>query len=163
MRKLNLHQGIGLLELMLSILVITAIILGATKYYLVTREEMKIAQAQDIINNVAHAGYKWVEGKPNFYGVSKLELVNMGLLPQSYTSKTDPWGGEIIVSAGTMDKMSWMQVMFNLANPAASVVGMSDKACGILVAKYGDCGDYSSVDSCGVSYGGKCSFSFRSP
>ena len=160
MRDLNSNKGIGLLELMLSIIVITAIVLGATKYYLVAREAMKVTQAQEIINSVAEAAYKWVEGSPNWSGLSMDELVTQkGLLPSRYLGKIDPWGGaEVQVSSD--EDTNWFFIRFG-----GSASDIPDKPWKILEAKYGSCpSSFRTVDSLvSCADGDSHTFYFRAP
>jgi len=131
---LKRQNAIGLLELMLSIVVITAIILGATKYYLVAKEEMRIVQAQEIIDNVAKAAYTWVGGQPNFVELTGIDvLTNAGLLPLKYKNdNANPWGGNIKIQPAADGSM--IHITFGGLEKGS-------KACKILDAKYGmdDC------------------------
>jgi len=155
MRNLNSHRGIGLLELMLSIIVITAIILGATKYYLVAREAMKITQAQDIINNVANATYKWVEGASNFHDLTLQKLIDNGLLPGKYgQSGISPWGGNIELRPKQGDDQL---ATFWFDNLGSSLSSPPSKPCSILYSKYKD-STQSSIWS-----DENCTFYFRAP
>jgi len=154
MREPNSSRGIGLLELMLSILVITAVILGATKYYLVAKEATRVTQAQEIINNVAEAGYQWVEGQSDFSGMTGVAvLIKAGLLPNSYDigKNISPWGGNVIV--GNSGSGLWLSIAFD-----GLTITDQAKACGILQKKYGICGADSTF--CATS---DCKFLFRSP
>lgn len=153
MRNLNSHRGIGLLELMLSIIVITAVILGATKYYLVAKEAMRITQAQEVVSNVGAAAYKWVEGYANFskFPTQKDEigtLVTAGLLPGKYNQPgISPWGGKLITSSDA----DALRVGF---------AGLPTKACAILKAKYGKC---VAGDTSATCLDDNCTFYFWSP
>jgi hypothetical protein len=92
------NRGIGLLELMLSIMVITALLLASTRYYITARDNMRMTQAVEIINNVAAGGFKWLEGRPDLSGISITTLANYNLVPKSYTLDTaNPWKGQIYV------------------------------------------------------------------
>ncbi len=162
---LKKQNGIGLLELMLSIIVITAVILGATKYYLVAREEMRIVQAQEIINTAAEAAYKWVEGRPDFNYIGTQALVDAGLLPEKYLGNMDPWGGGMIrIFADTMlaPKFPWVVVRFG----GGARTDIPTKAYEVLAAKYGKCPDgfrdQEKVTSC-ADYSYNHDFYFRAP
>lgn len=166
MHNLNLKKGIGLLELMLSIIVITAVILGATKYYLVAREAARITQAQDIINTAAEAAYKWVEGHSDFSGITTQVLFDAGLLPHKYLEKNmDPWGGGMIqIFADTSHKPSypWVCVRFG-SGPRTDI---PQKSYEVLAAKYGKCPaayrEQEEITSC-ADYVGNHDFYFRAP
>ena len=155
MYDLNSEKGIGLLELMLSIIVITAIILGATKYYLVAREAMKITQAQDVINNVASATYKWIEGQPNFHDLTLQKLIDAGLLPGKYgQSGISPWGGSINLTPKQGDDQL---AAFWFDNLGSSLTTPPSKPCLILYNKYKD-STQSSIWS-----DENCTFYFKAP
>jgi len=148
MRYLS-QKGIGLLELMLTIIVITAIILSATKYYLVAKEEMKISQAQDIVNNVAQAAYKWVEGRPDFTNLSLDDLINNGLLPGKYSGNIGPWGGKITLSLDTGKNL-----MLQFSNLGTAT---TTSRCAVLYNKYKDDSQSS------VWADTNCTFYFKAP
>lgn len=111
------NLGITLLEVLLSVIVITTLIFAATRYYTTARENAKVMQAVSVINNIANASYTWVEGQPNFegFGLNGLEiLINAKLLPDNYKNSDDgtsnnanPWKGSIDVSgSGTIAPFS---------------------------------------------------------
>jgi len=155
MRNFNSQYGIGLLELMLAIIIITAVILGATKYYLVAKEAMKITQAQDIVNNVANAAYKWVEGKADFadLGTTIQPLVEAKLLPATYIgNKISPWGGSLIITTSDPPDTTHLRMGFT---------GITTKAKGILQNKYGVCPSTGEFPTLCVDSNG--TFFFRSP
>lgn len=167
MRNLNSHHGIGLLELMLSIIVITAIILGATKYYLVAREAMRITQAEDMVNNVAKAAYTWVEGHDNFNdldgksGKGLKSLVDANLIPATYMDgHCNPWGGTMYSWNIREDFGGGRWLNINLeAVPGNSCVMLMNKFGG-LCSKIPD---WSGVTSCGETSGSTCRIFFREP
>jgi len=165
MRNLSLQRGIGLLELMLSIIVITAIILGATKYYLGAKEEMRITQAIEIINNVAEAAYKWVEQYSDFSGLTGgtgiKPLIDAGLLPQSYGGdKISPWGGKLIITKpGASDPGT-------VADLRVGFAGLGDKtsnSCKRLRNKYKVCPSHGEELPLPTCLDDNCTFYFRSP
>jgi len=168
MRKINLTKGIGLLELMLVIIIITSIILGATKYYLVTKTSMRITQSQEIINNVAQAAYKWAEGHTNFSSITNIGiLVNAGLLPSTYgNNNISPWEGTNPKNITVEPNCDGKWIAISLGNLPGT---KAQKACSILVAKYGSCPSddvcSSSLDSCAITNPtfSACLFLFRSP
>jgi type II secretory pathway pseudopilin PulG len=97
----NKNRGIGLLELMLSLAIIAAVILMATRYFTQASEASKVTQATQMIHTLIDASFKWVEGEPNFLGkdeknpISKEQLVTAGLLPNEWLDKKNPWGNDI--------------------------------------------------------------------
>lgn len=88
----NKQRGIGLLELMLSLAIIAAIILMATRYFTQASEASKVTQSTEIIATLINASYKWVEGQPNFSDISIQKLVDDKILPPDWANKKDPWG-----------------------------------------------------------------------
>ncbi|QLH41697.1 MAG: hypothetical protein HWD59_02490 [Coxiellaceae bacterium] len=66
MKRPVTQRGVGLLELMLSLLVILTLIFMATRYFLISRESLRVSQAVDMINTTVNASYKWLEGNPDF-------------------------------------------------------------------------------------------------
>jgi prepilin-type N-terminal cleavage/methylation domain-containing protein len=105
------QQGVSLLELMLALLVISGLLLLATRYYQQTRESLRVTQAIEMINNVVNASYKWLAGQPNFSSsnpsFSIPILVTAQFLPQSYgttvINTANPWKGSINVVAASTD------------------------------------------------------------
>ncbi len=101
----NQHHGIGLLELLLSLTIIAAVILLATRYFSQASEASKVTQTTQIIRTLIDASFKWVEGKPNFGGdpgknnsISMYQLTTgSGILPNDWLNKTSPWGGTELI------------------------------------------------------------------
>lgn len=89
------QQGIGLIELMLTLLVIVFITLAVTRYFQVTNENLKVTQAEEMINNIVDASYQWLRGNPDFSTINLNTLQNSGFLPISYN--TNPWKGTIVI------------------------------------------------------------------
>ncbi|MGB6977090.1 MAG: type 4 pilus major pilin [Gammaproteobacteria bacterium] len=95
------QKGISLLELMLALVVISALLLLATRYYQQTRENLRVAQAIEMTNNVVNASYKWLEGQPSFSGISIPTLISSQFLSKSYDGNSNPWKGTIAVGPAT--------------------------------------------------------------
>lgn len=98
------NKGISLLEIMLVIVIISAISLSATRYYLVTREGARVAQAADVIHNIAEASYTWVQAQSGFSGISLSVLTDTKLLPDDYSTnptKINPWHGSLDLSVNS--------------------------------------------------------------
>lgn len=84
------HTGIGLLELMLSLVVIASLLLLVTRYYLVTERAERVSKAAQMINNIVDAGVKYSEGLTNTsQGMSLQSLIDTRLLSGSYSQS--PW------------------------------------------------------------------------
>ncbi len=92
---------------MLSLAIIAAIMLMATRYFIIANQNMKVSQATEIASTLINSSFKWVEGQPDFSdfntttggGVNK--LVKDGILPQSWNGKEDPWGKTITLTGFT--------------------------------------------------------------
>jgi type II secretory pathway pseudopilin PulG len=110
--------GIGLLELMLSLAIIAAVLLLATRYYLQAREASNVTQATQIIGTLVNASFKWLEGNNDFSELKNINtLVDDHLLPESWRGKKDPWGGTLnIASYGTDNQ----QLEISLGGPSES-------------------------------------------
>lgn len=91
--------GISLIELMLSLLVIVFIALATTRYFQVANENLKVTQAEEMINNIVDASYQWLKGNPDFSTISLTTLQNAGYISTSYT--TNPWKGTVVVGPGS--------------------------------------------------------------
>lgn len=97
-------RGIGLLELMLSLLIIAALIFLVTRYFTTTSENLKVSQAEEMINTLASASYHFLEGQPNFKTVSLTQLSQLGLIPATFLSKNaNPWQGSVEVKPSSDD------------------------------------------------------------
>jgi type II secretory pathway pseudopilin PulG len=98
--------GVSMLELMLVIVIITILVLGATRYFIVARDNLKITQALEMMNEVATASFEWVKGsQQGFSGISIGDLVDKNLLPAKYknSDKINPWFGSIDLSGSDND------------------------------------------------------------
>lgn len=90
-------RGIGLLELMLTLLVLAAILFSATRYYKITQENLRVEQAVTMVSNTITAAHQWSESVTDTTGLTLQTLINAGLVPPSY-AKGNPWGGKFLVS-----------------------------------------------------------------
>jgi type II secretory pathway pseudopilin PulG len=93
------QKGISLLELMLALVVISALLLLTARYYQQTRENLRVAQAIEMINNVVKTSYGWLEGQPNFGGIRLDTLISSKFLPSFYSGNSNPWKGTIEVTS----------------------------------------------------------------
>lgn len=131
--------GISLLEVMLSVIVITAVIVASIRYYTLAQENSRIAKAIEMINNVATASFKWVEGKNQigFEGINIGNLADSGLLPQIYkTENINPWRGKL-----SADPAANNSVIITLGNiPPNSCANLRQKIINVGGTP-GSCGD----------------------
>lgn len=104
MAKLTLRniRGISLLELMLVLLIIAIILFTSIRYYQVASENLKVAQAVEMVNTISNATAKWLEGQAQLTPDFRVDtLVDAGLLPAYYKTALDPWKGELMVLSGS--------------------------------------------------------------
>lgn len=133
--------GISLLEVMLSVIVITAILVASIRYYTLAQENARIARAVEMLNNVATASFKWVEGQNQigFDGITIAKLADSGLLPQIYKTETEtinPWRGKLAA-----DPAANNSVIITLGNvPPSSCANLKQKIINIG-GNAGNCGD----------------------
>lgn len=94
-------RGVGLLELMLSLIVIVSLLFLATRYFKTADESLRVSRAESMMNTITAASYKWLEGNPNFATTdfNIQQLVTLSLLPKNYGDGMgiNPWGGDISV------------------------------------------------------------------
>lgn len=103
--RLNL-AGVSMLELMLVIVIMTILVLGATRYFIVARDNLKITQTLGMINEVATASFEWTKGsQQGFSGIGLSDLVNKNLLPAKYLQNRNinPWFGSLELSGSDKD------------------------------------------------------------
>jgi hypothetical protein len=101
----NNYNGIGLLELMLSLAIIASVLLMATRYFIQANAANKVTETTQIIGTLVNASFKWLEAEPNFENLDLDKLVDAKLLPEDWRNKKDPWGRLIKIShyAGSED------------------------------------------------------------
>jgi Tfp pilus assembly protein PilE len=102
----NRHsRGIGLLELMLSIGIIALVIIMATRYFSVVREQQKISQTMTMVTTLLQAGRTYVTGvHPTCTATLNSLLAEAGLIPKDYgEGKPGPWGSVTITASASGD------------------------------------------------------------
>jgi hypothetical protein len=78
--------------------VIAALIFLITRYFTTTSENLKVSQSQEIINTLTRASYHFLEGQPDFKNISLSQLVQLGLIPNTFLlANANPWRGSIDV------------------------------------------------------------------
>lgn len=131
--------GIGLLELMLSLAIISVLLVMATRYYSSARQAQQVNDAISLTEAIIAGSENWVIGKNNFTAISMTELINGGFLPRG--SDRDPWHGAVSVTQGPSDSQITitMQAIPNAAclnlasklyNQTANPNGASASLCG---------------------------------
>lgn len=111
-------KGIGLLELMLALAIISILIIMATRYYQTASRSQKVAEAVTQVNAIIAAVGKWKIGKiESDYvgGLSIQQLVDQGLLPNEFKdgAHVNPWGGHIIITPLFRNRPHDLTIQFN--------------------------------------------------
>lgn len=103
MKNYRNRIGISLLELMLSLAIISILLVTATRYYVTTRSAQQINDALQIIQNMTTAADNWYWTYKSYndpdHTISLSELVKMGLLPDRFLlTNSNPWGGSLNIT-----------------------------------------------------------------
>jgi len=117
-------QGVGLLELMLAIAIISLLMISAIRYFSIVNRSNRVNQALTEVNAIRAAGERWKATHDDNYktltaGTELKDLVNRGLLPDIYglDSVKNPWGGTITATMNPADN-SQLNIKFsNVTNP----------------------------------------------
>lgn len=140
------QQGIGLLELMLSLAVIAMLLIMATRYYATAHMGEQVNEAVGIVQALRGASAQWEAGQGDYTNISLAQLYSFGLLPADLNDngayKSDPWGGTIALAANstTFANGQTSQILVTLNN-------VPTQACVNLAAKLGN--QVANVDNSG--------------
>lgn len=98
--KLNKRRqrGIGLLELMLSLAIISVLLVMATRYYKSARQNQQVNDAISLVEAIIAASENWVIERDDYNGINISDLITAGYLPRG--SNKDAWHGTATVSSG---------------------------------------------------------------
>lgn len=139
------HLGIGLLELMLSLAIISVLLVMATRYYRVARQGQQVNDAISEIHAIIAACENWITGGQSDFtelsanGVKK--LIDNGYLPEG--SEKNPWHGSILVGAGENPN----QVKITMNNiPAKACFDLAAKLNSNTASPQGDASSHCSDD-----------------
>lgn len=103
---MNKLKGIGLLELMLALAIISVLLVAATRYFAATDSSRKVNMAADMLQAVITASEDSRMSTGNYLQITEREyLQEQGLLPADWTETSNPWGGDIQVK-GTADSIT---------------------------------------------------------
>ncbi len=97
------QRGIGLLELMLSLAIISILLVMATRYYKSARQAQQVNDAISLVQGIAGATANWVIGEEGYNKLTSISmLVSEGYLPKG--SERDPWQGktEVLGTSSTV-------------------------------------------------------------
>lgn len=96
LRKRKNQKGFGLLELMLSMVIVALLLIMATRYYQSARSNARINEAVSLVQTIANAANNIEIGKGDYDGITN-ESVNT-YLPASAQKNMDPWGGVLTIA-----------------------------------------------------------------
>lgn len=101
MNKNDITKGIGLLELMLVLAIISVMTVAAVRYFSIVSASSRIEQAMEMVSAIRAAGERWKVGNDDYTSASISEFVARGFLPSVYSNITTPWGGTISATKNT--------------------------------------------------------------
>lgn len=126
------QQGIGLLELMLSLAIISILLVMATRYYKAARQAQQVNDAIALVQGIAGATANWVIGEEGYSKLTSInKLITEGYLPKG--SERDPWQGTTEVTGNS----STVKVTLNDV-PYAACISLQKKIQG-EVSTFGTC------------------------
>ena len=139
------QRGISLLEILLVLVIGSAIIVAAVRYFVVADRGVKVTHAIDQIKSISKASYQWLneQKQQNFQysdgagtQITMSALTGAGLLsPKAFAH--NPWGGEITIAPGT--NPSYIQITFNNL-PADACKNLEQRLSGTAHSTSSSCG-----------------------
>lgn len=106
------NLGIGLLELLLSLALISILLLSAARYFATANHAQQVNEAVKMLGAITIAcdGYQSMKG--NYEGISVKALTDRDLLPRSFKDGTNinPWHGNITIDS---DAGNSVEIIFN--------------------------------------------------
>lgn len=162
-RNKNTQNGIGLLELMLSLAIIVAMILMATRYFIPTRESYRVNEAINMLRGGINASEGWwniyktyTPAKDNT--ISNASLAKLDLIPERFFTQQgtiNPWSGKFDITA-----KSATQVQFEMDNIATKgcreLMGAAERLNIKVTSSKADC-DSKGVGKFTAVYSGQAS------
>lgn len=129
--------GIGLLELTLSLVVISILLIGATRYYQNTQNAQQVNETVNVLQTVLTGAENWKWMYKSYNDISITHLVETGLVPKDFEEeKATPWGSITVESQGED------QVKLTVTNiPEKPCKDLSDIMSRSQVEAVGDCSD----------------------
>lgn len=119
-------RGIGLLELMLTLIVIAAILFLVTRYYNITQESLRVEKAVTMSTNIVNGTHQWAETVTSISPISIQKLIDADLVPASYANG-NPWGGDLEVYAPAFPGDYFFTVYMSGIPAAASCENLREK------------------------------------
>ncbi len=102
MRKLKHQTGFGLLELMLSMVIVALLLIMATRYYQSARSNARVNEAVSLIAAIDNAANNIAIGGGNYKSITSVTVL-ASYLPANAAAGISPWGGSgsLTVAAAT--------------------------------------------------------------
>lgn len=131
--KIRKQKGIGLLELMLAIAIISLLLLMAVRYYKAARQQQQIADTISKVNGIIAAEANWASNVSSAtpYVVAQTLIDNNYLNPVAIVNPWDNSTIGVVTSGGgsavviTLNNVSTNTVCGNLANLVQTSLGGS--------------------------------------
>lgn len=119
-------KGFTLLELTLVLVIITAIILIAGRYYQQANEASKVTDAVSKTRKIIEASFEWVKAEKNFRTITIDELTNENLL--SDDDIQSPWSNNDFKVVGTTDSQgNYSRIKITIPSvPPSSCLSLQD-------------------------------------
>lgn len=124
------NKGIGLLELLLSLVIISVLLVVATRFFKPTNLSQRSNEAIDMIQAIATAEQRWLMTNNEAPGDVLKTFVERGFLPDSFLNAKNPWGGDMKVTWNEADKEKHLGPYVQIVMP-----NLSSQACNTLAAK----------------------------
>lgn len=124
------NKGIGLLELLLSLVIISVLLTVAFRFFKPTNLSQRSNEAIDMIQAVATAEQRWMMTNNENPGDVLQTFVERGFLPESFLNAKNPWGGDLKVTWNEPDKEKHLGPYIQIVMP-----NLSSPACNTLAAK----------------------------
>lgn len=134
------QRGIGLLELMLSLAIISILLVMATRYWIVSNRSSQVNRAVAQLGALQGAINQWKTGNPST-PPTFTDLNNIGALSNmdyQNNAVTNPWGGSVTLSSNTDGS-----VTINMEQ-------VPEAACNSLAVKYNADPNFSPAYPCGA-------------
>lgn len=96
MKKIKNQTGFGLLELMLSMVIVALLLIMATRYYQSARSNARINEGVSLISSIVNAANNIAIGTGDYSGVTNTAI--NAYLPSNSQGGLDPWGGKLSVT-----------------------------------------------------------------
>ena len=92
MRKLRkIQRGFGLLELMLSMVIVALLLIMATRYYQSAHRAQRVSDAVSGINAIIGAANEYAIASGSYGSISDISTID-SLMPDSAHGDMNPWG-----------------------------------------------------------------------